>query len=231
MDRPILMSAPMVRALLNDTKTQTRRVMKPQPHHMYGDQAYGPPHGRCEPDGGSVGYPLLLCPYGQPGDRLWVREAWRTTSDLDKLSGGQIAEACIEAGYMDPWAPLQWEADLSRRNWVHTGTPPPNESEPPAGRYRHARFMPRWASRITLEITEVRVQRLQAITEMDAYTEGIDTEGHAYNEAEHAMIGGASSRLAPSVHAYACLWDSINGPGSWDANPWVWAISFRRAAS
>ena len=174
----------MVRALLSGTKTQTRRALRIQPPDdrrimcgpynptviRRGEEEPGPETFGAFTEDGSWTTP---CPYGRPGDKLWVREAWRTTNELDKLSGKEIAEACIDAGYHHAWAPFQYEADKKRVNWAHTGKPPPMEAEPPPGRYRHARFMPRWASRITLEITDVHVQRLQEISEADAIAEGI----------------------------------------------------------
>ncbi|CUI30398.1 hypothetical protein [Achromobacter xylosoxidans] len=211
-ERPILFSGPMVRAILAGNKTQTRRVVKPQPAG-----AWAAP-GKTS------------CPYGQPGDHLWVREAWRSTADLDKHSGSQIADLCLDAGYNVPWAPIQYEADGARRDWKHTGTPP-HDGPPQPGRYRHARFMPRFACRLVLEVTRVRVERLQAISYMDALAEGA-FDAAAFVGQECTDTGESADELARRLQwpqrAFRELWCKINGAESWDANPWVWIVEFRR---
>lgn len=180
-ERPILFSAPMVRAILAGTKTQTRRVIKPHPQ-MVTDHRMAPWEG--DP---AVLMELLAstgrrCPYGQPGDRLWVREAW---ADCDKL--------------------VRYYADED----VH-----------PLRRKRPSIHMPRWASRITLEVTGVRVERLQDISEADALAEGVNVHPDHH--------GKPRTSIYSPVQAYRDLWESINGPGSWDANPWVWVVAFER---
>ena len=190
-ERPILMSAPMVRAILDGTKTQTRRVLKPDGKYRLDLVAPA--------DGGPS-----RCPYGQPGDMLWLREAWRTTREVDFLPGSQL----------DGTYRLWYEADAPHQLGF--------------GRYRHARFMPRWASRITLEVKDVRVQRLQDISEEDAIAEGLRRVGGPLGSTmwEYSDTTGGQF-VAPRV-AYSMLWDTIHGPGSWDANPWVWAVTFRK---
>lgn len=195
--------AETVRAILAGTKTQTRRVASPKR---------------------SIEPMTDECPYGLEGSRLWVREAWRTLDELDGHSGSRIAEMCQDAGYRRPWAPIQYEADNHRRNWQHVGTPPHTEPPKP-GRYRHARFMPRWASRITLEITAVRVERLQDISEADAISEGIERQGDDWRNYGNPF----DCCLRPRT-SYATLWAAIHGRGSWDANPWVWVIQFKPVA-
>ena len=228
----------MVRADLEDRKAMTRRVVKPYRKHPIVNLADAEPtlgySGRHnDPD--SWGYEFLddgapaplsawpeLCPYGQPGDRLWVREAWRVPISLDDLSGKQIAEKCLDAGYRKPWCPIQYEADgarISEKDWREFG-PHPNTQVP--GRYRHARFMPRWASRITLEVTGVRVERLQDINEADAIAEGLLRDGDGWRGAPDLPW------FASPVAAYRSLWESINGAGNWAANPWVWVVEFKR---
>jgi len=182
-ERGILFSAPMVRALLAGTKTQTRRVVKPQPITCVGwaGGAYieRRPATMFRPaECWSILDAKMLCPYGQPGDRLWVREthAYVAHSKLGFDVGSVIYRADDNAGWDGRWTPA-----------IH---------------------MPRDASRITLEVTEVRVERLQDISHADAMAEGMP--------------------LDDAVHDYSKLWDRINGPGGWDANPWIWAVSFRR---
>jgi len=209
---PILFSAPMVRALLAGTKTQTRRVVKPQPP-ADGDRNCGysaPVWGWTRNEMPSAEWHKVRCPYGQPGDRLWVREAWRSTGD-----GGR----CDHMPPRDMQAHHVWyEVD---------GKAPQDEC---VGKLRRSMFMPRWASRITLEVTEVRVERLQDISDADAIAEGIESftdflpSGH-WRRYDKATF---NSYVSSPVDSYASLWESINGAGSWEANPWVWAVSFRR---
>lgn len=196
-ERPILFSAPMVRALLDGSKTQTRRALRIQPpdwhlnvfavgreHYFHEGSAAHP--GKCWPAYAKG----VSCPYGQPGDRLWVREAWRTVAEADTLPPRDLT----------PAHRIWYEADAL--------------SQPGAGRYRPPMFMPRWASRGLYEIISVRVERLQDISEADCIAEGCT--------AKHTTDADWSAR-----QAYAVLWESINGGGSWTANPWVWAIEFK----
>jgi hypothetical protein len=132
-----------------------------------------------------------ICPYGQPEDRLWVRERWAYHPDFPDLARRAIYRA-------DP------------------------ECEHDADRWRPSIHMPRWASRISLEITGVRVERLQSISERDSRAEGVTIEPH------HSRGYCAGEFLPPEMRAYRDLWETINGPGSWEANPWVWVIEFRR---
>jgi hypothetical protein len=166
------------------------------------------------------------CPYGQPGDRLWVKETWRTALSLDDLSPMGIAEKCLDAGYSSPWAPLEYVAD-GQRNGSWRGWGDAVEKAGP-GKTRVSIHMPRWASRITLEITGVRVERLQDIREADAQAEGIEPyQGHP----GRFLSGHRPGLNFPSaIAAYRDLWEQINGPGSWDANPWVWVVTFHRLA-
>jgi len=227
----------MIRAILQGRKTVTRRVVKRQPwaHHWEHVPGYV---GEFRHEGGNLWHFAHRIPHNPEwdlerqqrapcavGDRLWVREAWRAAASLDALSGSAIADRCMEAGYRRPWAPIRYEADGARnsaKDWREFGSTP-GEAAP--GRYRHARFMPRWASRITLEVTAVRVERLQDISEKQAHAEGVD------NHMAATAVGSDATRgelLPATVHGFAHLWESINGAGSWSANPWVWAVEFRR---
>ncbi|NSX14044.1 hypothetical protein HTY52_08160 [Cupriavidus taiwanensis] len=217
-ERPILFSGAMVRAIQDGRKTQTRRVA-------------------TEFDGMDVDKVLARfpnqrgCPYGEPGDCLYVREAWRSTKELDPYSGGRIAEMCLDAGYSVPWAPIHYEADGQRRNWQDTSTPP-HSSPPKPGRYRHARFMPRWACRLVLQITAVRVERLNDCSEADAIAEGIEpfTDFQSSGHWKRYRDGGCNSYVDNPIMSYASLWTEINGAGAWEKNPWVWVVEFRRIA-
>lgn len=206
-ERPILFSAPMVRALLDGSKTQTRRVVKSQPTN--GWEFENPPvFGRItspHPKRGRFGafiqrglgtdFPetdLIPCPYGQSGDRLWVRETW--CHKWDDMHG-----------YLDEY-------------WYRASTPDVDHADGDGkSPWKPSIHMPRAASRITLEITGVRVERLQAISEADAIAEG----------AQWAACG--SPQEGSHKAGYAQLWESINGPGSWDKNPWVWVVEFKVA--
>jgi hypothetical protein len=222
-ERPILFSAPMVRALLDDSKTRTRRVVKPQPSFFGSMTNPNAPFKtldaglHCE----------ISCPYGQPGDRLWVRESFRFPDVLDALSPISVGVKSVDAGYRTPWCPTQFEADGWRTNehdWKHFVTPP-YTAEP--GKLRPGIHMPRWASRITLEITAVRVERLQDISDGDARAEG----ARNLDVASCRETLDPYSRQGSCVAHYKHIWQQINGADSWDANPWVWVIEFKRIES
>lgn len=203
-DRPIPFSAPMVRALLDGRKTQTRRVLRPRPEFLggYGEEADYEEWGWIDEDGAPMSV-LDVAPNGYVrGDRLLVREAWRAWVDFDELPPRDIP----------PGADVQYLADDPLSPWT--------------SRYRHARFMPRWASRLTLTVTDVRVERLRDISEADAVAEGVEagatsrgTMWRAYGEEPNCWVETARA-------SFIRLWNSLHGPGAWDANPWVAAISF-----
>lgn len=251
-ERPILFSGPMVRALLAGTKTQTRRIIKPQPvpiqqavHerlmaglYYHNDFAWH----RCagvttisNKPNGPDSWARDFSPFGQPGDQLWVREAhaivpstaYRCSSGVHQIVNPGDADMC--AIYAAEW-------------------------ERSAPKWKPSIHMPRWASRITLEITGVRVERLQAISEEDAKAEGCvgdhdypgvskDGEWHFTSDCRHkcsAWMGSCRSGAddgidpfgacpkVPAVPIYRDLWESLNGPSSWDLNSLVWVIEFKR---
>lgn len=168
-----------------------------------------------------------VCPYGQTGDRLWVRETWRTADTLDALSPTAIADKCVDAGYSKPWAPLQWEAD-GQRNREWSGFGPGNGIVVGPGKTRSSIHMPRWASRIMLEVTSVRVERLQDISEADAQAEGTTPIPDPCDHVRLACADIGCSGPQPYRVGFRALWQGINGPCSWDANPFVWVVEFRR---
>lgn len=207
----------MVAALLSGRKTQTRRALTlpAAPDHL-GEWQVSTVGGPGVLDGqgrGTPEYPCLwhtrngaaVVPRFATGDRLWVREAWRTHKAYDDLKPSEMG------GEETVWP------ELDRDNCdAH-------------GRYRYARFMPRWASRLTLIVTDVRVERLQDCTEADAIAEGIDRGGFgsmwgwlAYGEANPHF----QRHFSDPRDSYRTLWDSINGDGAWASNPWVVAVSF-----
>jgi hypothetical protein len=193
-ERPILFSAPMVRALLDGSKTQTRRVAK-------GVQAThartGEPLQRLDSAG-----PRVPCQYGQPGDRLWVREnGWERPERTPKM----MREGA------DTWARYYYDADVLAWQDVE-------DFKAWGFKRRPSIHMPRWASRIELEVTNVRVERLRDISEADAFAEGI----------ERKLRADRTLAAYDDVCRFAALWEAINGTGSWAANPWVWVVEFRR---
>lgn len=230
-ERPILFSGPMVRALLDGSKTQTRRIMKPQ-------LVYGPVAGLFNSwylprrDGGGTLYPngkdkiLSECPYGQPGDRLWVRETFVQGWDYDPVT--DCIKQFDETGHPIP-IQTWYRADGTDIGWCDADG---WEANTP---WKPCIHMPRAASRITLEITSVRVERLQSISEADAQAEGVEdvTAQVAPRDPEFRFWkryrdGGLNGYTDNAIASYASLWTEINGPGSWEANPWVWAMTFRR---
>jgi len=217
-ERPILFSAPMVRAILEGRKAQTRRTVKPQPYidamgnfcwngRNFGQDDRGP-HIQA------IASPLpcsstkrVHCPYGKPGERLWVRETWAQPTTLNP-------------------GPTFYRADYPACVARHRF-----ENVPPADeiRWKPSIHMPRSLSRILLEVTAVRVERLLDISEADAIAEGIQRVGDGWERFHvdpDAPVGQHFTRNP--VLAYRGLWESINGAGSWDANPWAWVIEFRR---
>lgn len=203
-ERPILFSAPMVRAILDGTKTQTRRVVKQQiiedDRFIGGFKLIGP--GGVET---AIGGPLasFQFPYGSPGDRLWVRENFCPIYPQDPTyNGGR---------------PIEYDYAATYQHGNRLG-----DSLGIKKRWEPSIHMPRVASRITLEITGVRVERLQDISEANALAEGTPAD----------LLPMDVSRMPyPSsieVGRYAALWESINGPDSWAANPWVWVVEFKR---
>lgn len=202
-ERPILFSGAMVRALLDGSKTQTRRVVKMPPSwdcFVCADWGDGWWPYRSD-DGESPTYDnneiRLNCPYGQPGDRLWVRESWKAHTTFDHLRPRDIPESHI--WYL---ADDGYKAESRTRASMH---------------------MPRWASRILLEVVSVRVERLQDISEEDADAEGVK------EWARGACAAGNPLGLTNAGY-FSKLWEQTYGPNSWDANPWVWVIEFKRVA-
>lgn len=218
-ERPILFSGPMVRALLDGSKTQTRRIVKGKALEWLECFNFTPEFVAL-PDN-------AMCPYGQPGDRLWVREAWSTHISEDRIPPRDCSRDV-----------RFYEADHGAQRG----------SNPRIGKLRPSIHMPRWHSRITVEITEVRVERLQDISEADAEAEGCESLETERYERDwklcpkcggtrlHNALGGNGGVIFDAdcyecdtyVKRYRHLWNAINGSEAWDANPWVWAVTFRR---
>lgn len=219
-ERPILFSAPMVCAILEDLKTQTRRVWSLPKWAEWDFIGGGEEKGQLIPKDqnlrGWYSVDEVVCPYGKIGDRLWVREAWRTTEGFDIYPPRDIQAT----------TPIRYEADGA---WTF----PDVGMTGSGGKYRPSMFMPRWASRITLEITGMRVERLNDCSETDAMAEGCQTdigEGSGLYWFDGLGVNKESGRAFAydAKEAYSWLWESINGDESWAANPWVWVIEFKR---
>lgn len=202
-ERPIIFSAPMVRAILDGRKTQTRRVFKLPRGCSWYEGHGGEAAGMIQDDTGPAWWHVEEqgCPYGAPGNRLWVRETWMPDAPRDGTWPDTSFYGCKGSPLsMIPDAYRKPEHCLFRSTW----------SGHELIGWKPSIHMPRWASRITLEITDVRVERLHDISEADAIAEA------------------APKHFLSPRDNFCALWQQINGDGSWDANPWVWCISFRR---
>lgn len=213
-ERPILFSGPMVRALLDGRKTQTRRIVKPMPK-------WAERFPICKPDGMAAGHQIWWwdgefrgtgvaqdSPYGKPGDRLWVKETWRPIESLGPWDMDVIYRADGERRTVK-------DGEFGDRDWSMPKAAATGNVSP--------LFMPRWASRLLLEITDVRVERLLDCSAADAQAEGLQWVTPGMWSVDRSLpIIAHEARTA-----YFELWDHINGAGAAEANPWVWAVSFR----
>ncbi|EBD6603614.1 hypothetical protein ROB40_004139 [Escherichia coli] len=215
-ERGMIFNDEMVRAILGGNKTQTRRIVE--------EKFYGR----------AVAAELLAkhCPYGQPGDRIWVREAWAILGNEDGCSVDWNDNLCLgdeknaariyrasceqKPGDYGLWS-IPDDAD-----WK-----PHTVNEKFEGGWRPSIHMPRWASRILLEITNVRVERLNDISECDARDEGVPPAGSLLPDHPGTFLTPKGDFAMAKV-AFQRLWESIYGEESWNANPWVWVIEFKR---
>ena len=209
----------MVRAILNGTKTQTRRIVKDQPpegHHIdtchYNDTGWAHWRTGVGVDSGTCKCNNVRAPFGHAGDRLWVRETFALEA-TDKLYPWHLDGRSHQQG--DDREEFSITVPHYRATDDDYGltTEEQFDNGDTRTRWKPSLFMPRWASRITLEVVIVRVERLNAISEADAVAEGIPA------------FPSSPSNI-PAMQ-YQSLWESINGPGSWEKNPWVWVIEFR----
>lgn len=207
-ERPILMTPENAQKCHDGTKTQTRRAVKD----------FGSFHNGVLHCGGKHGLPKALCPYGVVGDRLWVREAWQekawSLTDLNHAG-------CLDAP-KNPSETYLGEALYVIHKYGY------NQSIGDVGPWKPSIHMPRWACRTVLEIAEIRVERLQEISEDDAKAEGVTRIDQGREYYFSAMRSEPDHRnWVDPTDAYKELWESINGVGSWSQNPWVWVITFR----
>jgi hypothetical protein len=192
-ERPINFNAAMVNAILQGRKTQTRRIINPQPADDIAPAEF--PNAYQQGWKSSLKNPYgkrtaHICPYGQPGDRLWVRESFQFLAEYNRCPTSQVP---INSDIL-------YRADRPDSLWYAKVRPP--------------QFMPRWASRITLEIRDIKVQRLHDMLIRDYDAEGIVPKDESYDTDQ-------------ALEAFRNLWNDIYGAESWNANPWVWAIEFK----
>lgn len=212
-ERPILFSGPMVRAILEGRKTQTRRVLNlPRGLDWYGEIG-GEAEGWFTNGEGWWHVEELACRYGNPGDRLWVRETLRQKANGHFSNSPHAAKT--------DWVYSADDTPISPKYHLMVGWA--------AHRSKPSIHMPRWASRITLEITGVRVERLNEISEEDARAEGVSIAKSEDGSSGYGEIEGLGRFPQYSLRwGFEHLWESINGEGSWAANPWVWVVEFKR---
>jgi hypothetical protein len=253
-ERQILFSAPMMRVILDGRKTQTRRMVKPS--HGGTILGIGGPGLAMESTGvdadGCEHVHTVTCPYGQPGDRLYVKETfcafgrWETRYSAKKgRDEWHFVDMTLECGQQ-----YEYPADNALRDYPLGALK--RDSADPHWWKRPAIFMPRSASRITLEVVSVMVEQLQDISEADALAEGCESKSHGtwwqgyhdrLGDLQHTQVEGETPpdwmiephKMAPKPHldrpardAYRLLWDQINGPDAWALNPFVWCVEFRR---
>ncbi|HBT3897303.1 TPA: hypothetical protein MBK72_004914 [Klebsiella pneumoniae] len=241
-ERGMIFNSEMVRAILDGRKTQTRRIMKVQPESnqlgllLITDSTKHSDIGKyhwaeSNATGNHVRSKLFSSPFGAVGERIWVRETWATLGNEDgcyvdwednlckgdERSAARIYRASCEQrpGDYGLWSipdDAYWKPHTKEHKFE--------------GAWRPSIHMPRWASRILLEITDVRVERLNAISEEDARAEGI-IDGGCLNCGEPEPCGCANPE-PDATDAFAYLWQSIYGQENWNANPWVWVIEFKR---
>jgi len=204
-ERPILFNHHMVRSILSGAKSQTRRIVKPPSNYRWLNVNAG---AMVNSGGHKKHISDLACKHGKSGDRLWVRETWNT---------------------FDPWIGVFYAAD--DHSFGIGDYDDPDRIEAHDIRWRPSIHMPRWASRIELEIVDVRVERLNEISEADAIAEGVERvcigEGwRQYCDPDFEEVGVPP--MPTAVHSFRTLWEHINGEGSWKENPFVWRIEFKR---
>lgn len=218
--RPILFSTPMVEAILDGRKTQTRRTRgledinrNPDDWHFVGfyslDDGVGVTFQNCED------FARIKCPYGKspdlffdlPGDLLYVRETWLKLDKSHIITSPYVYKANCDS-----------VAEDARKDYIKAGYP---------YQWKPSIHMPKAAARIWLEITDIRVERLQDISEEDALAEGVEPMADGYRNYLPKLSPTAGFRWPTAYHSFQSLWESINGAESWDLNPWLWVVKFK----
>ena len=231
-ERPIPLDGPEVRGVLAGTKTQFRRVVKLVGADVIEERVVGSGEATSEEpwpfsatwSHGDDGSPWYACPFGAPGDRLWVRETWAAHWMYDDVPPTEARSGREDLRDTDNL----WFSAGALEDAI--GTTTSGRERCPAslrGKWRPSIHMPRWASRITLEVTGVRVERLQAISATDAISEGIERDGRLWKGYRPERGPAWRQHMSP-VRSFESLWESINGEDSWALNPWVWVVEFKR---
>lgn len=208
-EKPLLCNAEMVRAILDGRKTNTRRPMEPQPDgklEVLGgcdDFMLGGTHGKKSS--------VWRCPFGKPGDRLWVRECFAVVPHVNDNGSKHKAKG--------DGTGVTWRADWN--------------GNPSGFKWKPSIHMPRWASRINLEITDVRVERVQEISKEDAIAEGIESQPRRYGKDLDWKYYGKwlekhNQWSSCPINSFESLWNAIYGVNAWDLNPWVWVVAFKK---
>ncbi|KPW82012.1 hypothetical protein SAMN05216596_102202 [Pseudomonas congelans] len=224
-ERPILFSAPMMRAILSGRKTVTRREVK-KPAALDCLAAGFEPAFLALPGNSD------LCPYGKVGDRLWVRETWSDVNlqgapGIAYRADGDVRDLMEEASFLDEDGAFNYDDPRSKPYQFACWSEDLLGGK--EGRWRPSIHMPRWVSRILLEITDVRVERLQAISEDQARAEGVRLYTDHAELGEWWHVDGIETYSADPRKSFELLWTSVGG--DWNANPWVWVVEFKRVTS
>jgi hypothetical protein len=195
-----------------EEKTETRRLVDPRKVDQI---RFSPGDGESP----TVAVRAVVSPPYEVGEILYVREPWRAPKELDALDAKGITERCRQAGYEQPWVPVEY-ADGTRRNW--------SSMWEQVGRQRIARFMPAFAARTLIQITEVRAEQLNKLDRAGAAAEGICYLSKIGWNQKHNDLWIIQNHRWPEEN-FEALWESLHGVGSWRDNPWVWVFRFERA--
>lgn len=239
-DHPILFSTDMVKAILSGKKTQTRRIVKPQPTLERSPLSSDPgllfkvpaPKGMAGHDMLGRKNMIERCPHGQPGDLLWVRETFKYWNWTEDGMPWIKYAADDKSLFFDSCIPDEWCEKLENI-WVNLSDPENYKIDSTARdrKWRPNIFLPRWASRLTLKTTDIRIERVQDISEEDAKAEGVKLVGawiRTQDKLYEDYLDRTGVGLLSAKESFQTLWDSINSKSghSWDKNPWVWVIEF-----
>lgn len=229
-ERPLAFTQESVAAILAGSKTQTRRLARPParanflPDDVWKNDPDEPGSAYLDDSSGRL---RITCPYGVPGDRLWVRETYRAVEDPGAPDEEVRRRLWDEEERETTHISVDYKLDNPHRIMDKLGRP----------EWKSGRYMPRWASRIDLEVTGVRVERVQEITEADATAEGVRhyfglLDGRAFDNhmklaARFAKLHDPQATTVTAVDYYAAVWERLHGAGAWKRNDWIWVVDFK----